>query len=278
MEPNPLRQYFRQPSIYIQLPSGGEYWAPGSLDATDNGEYPVFPMTTMDEITYRTPDALFNGTAVVSVVQSCMPNIRNAWDMPSLDIDTILVAIRIATYGHNLDISTKCPNCSTEADYGVDLRKVLEQVRRPNYSQPLILGDLQIYLKPMVYREINANSMSQFEDQKSLQVLEGDDTPDDAKLRQLGDIIKKITQVSTKALAQNIACVLTPQAQVTEYAHIGEWLTNSDRATYSSVRDHIIATKSQGELQPLNLKCANCGHEYEQSFTLDMSNFFADAS
>lgn len=278
MDSNPLKQYFRQPSIYIRLPSNGEYWAPGSLAEEANGEYPVYPMTTMDEITYRTPDALFNGTAVISVVQSCLPNIRDAWNMPSVDIDTVLVAIRIATYGHTLDISTQCPNCSTEADYGVDLRTVLEQVQRPNYTQPLLLGDLQIYLKPMTYREINANSMSHFEDQKSLQILEGDDTADEAKLRQLGEIIKKITQVSTRALAQNIACVLTPTAQVTEYAHIGEWLSNCDRATYSRVRDHIIETKSRGELQPLHLKCNNCGHEYDQNFTLDMSNFFADAS
>ena len=84
METNPLKQYFRQPSIYIQLPSGGRFYQEGSLEPTANNEYPVLPMTTLDEITYRTPDALFNGNAVNSVIESCIPNIKSAWGMPEI--------------------------------------------------------------------------------------------------------------------------------------------------------------------------------------------------
>ena len=66
---NPLQQYFRQPAIYLRLPSNGEFYPPGSIDMPVNKEIPIFPMTAIDEITYRTPDALFNGTAVVNVIQ-----------------------------------------------------------------------------------------------------------------------------------------------------------------------------------------------------------------
>ena len=52
---NPLSQYFRQPAIYIKLPSQGSYYPPGALEMPENGEIPVFPMTAIDEITYRTP-------------------------------------------------------------------------------------------------------------------------------------------------------------------------------------------------------------------------------
>ena len=65
---NPLKQYFRQPAIYVRLPSGGQHYPPGAINMPPNGELPVFPMTAMDEITYRTPDALFNGSAVISVI------------------------------------------------------------------------------------------------------------------------------------------------------------------------------------------------------------------
>ena len=106
---NPLNQYFRQPAIYIKLPSGGNYYPPGAIEMTQTGDIPVLPMTAIDEITYRTPDALFSGQAVVNVIQSCIPNIKDAWAIPSVDIDTILVAIRIATYGHNMEFATTCP-------------------------------------------------------------------------------------------------------------------------------------------------------------------------
>ena len=55
---NPLAKHFRQPAIYLQLPSGGKYWPDGSIDLPLNGQIPVYPMTTRDEISIRTPDAL----------------------------------------------------------------------------------------------------------------------------------------------------------------------------------------------------------------------------
>ena len=90
-QPNPLSQYFRQPAIHIRLPSGGQFYPVGSINMPPNGELPVLPMTAVDEITYRTPDALFNGSAVISVIQSCVPAIRNAWVMPSTDIDAVQI-------------------------------------------------------------------------------------------------------------------------------------------------------------------------------------------
>lgn len=278
MDSNPLQKYFRQPAIYVRLPSQGKFYPQGTLDMPPNGELPVLPMTTLDEITYRTPDALFNGSAVTNVIESCVPNIKSAWAMPSLDIDTVLVAIRIATYGHELDVSTTCPACDTEADYGVDLRVVMDQISAPDYSKTMTIGDLEIYFKPMTYQQMNENSMIQFQEQKMLQMLEAAENDEDARRQQLGEVLKKITEITTQALAQNIAMIRTPQAQVIDPVYIAEWLSESDRATFAKIRDHIVAIKQQGELQPLGVQCGNCNHEYRQAFTLDMSNFFEVAS
>ena len=105
---NPLRQFFRRPAVYLKLPSRGQYWAPGSLDLPENGELPVYPMTAIDEISYRTPDALFNGQAVINVVQSCVPSILDAGKIPNMDLNALMVAIRIASYGHSLDVASTC--------------------------------------------------------------------------------------------------------------------------------------------------------------------------
>ena len=278
MSNNPLSQYFRQPAIYIRLPSGGKFYPKGALEVTANGEYGVLPMTTMDEITYRTPDALFNGSAVTQVIQSCVPNIRDAWAMPSIDIDAVLVGIRIATYGHDMEISTQCPSCSTDSDYSVDLRRVLDRFEITDYTQPLRLGELEVFLRPMTYRQINANSMTQFEDQKTLQLLQDSGTTDEEKLTRLNDVLRKITAMTTQALGQSIMVVKTPEASVSEPQHISEWLANCDRNTFNQIREHIIAAKQKSELQPLEIACGNCQHQYRQAYTLDMSNFFADAS
>jgi len=278
MNSNPLSQYFRQPAVYVQLPSEGKFYPETALQRSENNEYAVLPMTTMDEITYRTPDALFNGSAVVSVIQSCIPDIKNAWDMPSVDIDKVLVAIRIATYGHELDIETKCPSCENEDSFEVDLRSILDQINSADFSKPLTTGDLEIYFKPMSYKQINDNGMVQYEEQRMLQMLQDESIDEQQKMTRMSEVLKKMSVVTTEALASNIAMVKTPQAQVTDSKHIAEWLGNCDRKMFSTIRDHIVSFKSASEIQPLTIECTNCSHKYEQSITLNMTTFFEDAS
>lgn len=275
---NPLKQYFRQPSIYIRLPSNGQFYPEGTLDMPANGEIPVLPMTAIDEVTYRTPDALFNGSAVISVVESCVPNIKDAWAIPAMDVDTILVGIRVASYGHDMEIGTKCPACQNEANYNVDLRLVLDQIKVPNYAGSLKHGDLEFYFRPMNYKNLNDNNQLQFDEQKMLSMIPDQDIPETDKLTAISNALKKITSITVAALSQSIGAVKTPTALVTEPEFIKELLENCDRQVFNNIRDHIIELKTMSELQPLKIACAECKHEYNQNITLDMTSFFEAAS
>jgi len=276
---NPLSQYFRQPAIYLRLPSLGKFYPPGTLEMTPTGEFPVYPMTAIDEITYRTPDALFNGQAVVSVIQSCIPSIKNAWAVPSVDVDAILVAIRIASYGHNMEFDTKCPACNEESERQLDLRQVLDSLRSADYNKPVVEGEVEIYFKPMTYKNLTDNNKAQYEEQRILQQLPttGADT-EALRATNYADIIKKITDISVRAIASSIAAIKVPGGTVTEPEFILEFLQNCERKFFNSIRDHIIECKQSAELQPLTVECDKCKHEYKQTLTLDMSNFFGDAS
>jgi bacterioferritin-associated ferredoxin len=275
---NPLKQYFRQPAIYIRLPSQGKYYPPGVLDMPANGELPVFPMTAVDEITYRTPDALFNGAAVVSVIQSCVPNIRDAWNIPAMDLDTILVGIRVASYGHEMDVVSQCPKCSHESNFNVDLRMVLDQMKTPDYEKSIVHRDLEIYFRPMSYQELNENNQMQFDEQRIFQMLPDQEIPEQEKLKAISDALKKITEITVQALAQSIAAIKTPQALVTEPEFIKEMLQNCDTKIFNAIRDHIVEMKNQSELQPLKIACSECQNEYRQNITLNMASFFGVAS
>jgi len=275
---NPLKQYFRQPAIYIKLPSQGEYYPPGAIDIAPNGEIPVLSMTAVDEITYRTPDALFNGSAMVSVIQSCMPSIHNAWAIPSMDIDTILVAIRVASYGHDMDLTSQCPKCQHEYDVTMDLRTIMDQFRTPDYKSSVQHGDLEFFFKPMTYRDLNNNNQMQFEQQKLMNMLPDSELPDSEKISNITDALKKITQITIDALSQSVAAVKTPAALVTEPEFIRELMQNCDRTVFNSIRDHIVNLKNSTEIKPLSLTCPQCSNTYEQGFTMDMSSFFGVAS
>ena len=274
---NPLTQYFRQPAIYIRLPSGGKFYPPGTLQMPPNNELPVLPMTSVDEITYRTPDALFNGTATVNVIKSCVPSIRDPWVMPSTDIDAVLVGIRIASYGHEMEIGTTCPACNTADEISVDLRRVNDMISVGNYDQVLNIGDLEIYFKPITYRTVNQNNQVQLEQQQAMQLINSD-ADEKIKIDQLNKSIAVINETTLNTVAQSIAAIKTPQAMVTETEFIVDFLKNCDSKKFNQLRDYVIGLKQASEVKPLDLTCKECSHKYKQAFTLDLSSFFEDAS
>ena len=277
-ESNPLKQYFRQPAIYIRLPSNGQGWPPGTLVMPSNGELPIYPMTAIDEITYRTPDALFNGQAVIDVIHSCVPAIKDAWAAPMSDLNSILVAIRIASYGHDMEFGTTCPKCNNEDNYDLDLRSVMDQISAPDFTKTLRHGDLEITFRSMTYREQNASNLKQFENQQLVRAIPDSDLSDEEKVRRMTEVMKDITQLTVVALTNSIAHIRTPDAMVTDSGQIHEFLTNCDRTLFARVRDHVIDTRKRSDLRPVNIKCTNCSNEYEQGINLDMANFFAPAS
>jgi hypothetical protein len=195
-----------------------------------------------------------------------------------MDIDTLLIAIRIASYGHDMDFGTKCPQCSHECEHTVDLRGILDRVRAPDYNKSLQSGDMEIFFRPMNYKNINDNNALQYENQKLLQLLPDSEIAENEKISALSAALKRITDITVKALAQSISAVKTPQALVSESEYIEELLKNCDRELFNRIRDHIVELKSQAEMPPIPLTCPECNNQYEQTVTLDMTSFFVPAS
>lgn len=276
--PNPLSKYFRQPAIYLRLPSGGKFYPPGSIDLPPNGEMPVFPMTAVDEITNRTPDALFNGSATANVIGSCIPGIKDPWAITVVDISALLCAVRLASYGHDMNITTTCPSCGNAHDITIDLRAVLDQIKMPDYNDPLVVGDLNFYFTPLTYRQINEISKTQFEDSKLMQVLNDTEIPEEERMNKLGDAFRRITSLTIRSISSSIGAIKTPDSMVTDHAQIEELLINAPKSLFEAVRDRAVLLREQTDLRPVQITCESCQHQYPQTFTLDMSNFFETAS
>ena len=275
---NPLRKYFRQPVIHLRLPSGGKFYPPGSIELPPNGEIPILPMTAVDEITSRTPDALFNGSAVVNVISSCVPNIKDCWTIPAVDFNALLAAVRIASYGHEMEIGSTCPACGQIHEYTIDVRQALDQLRMPDYDTPAQLGDLSVYFTPMTYRQLNEVSQVQFEDQKLMQVINSSGTTEEEKMVKLGEAFKRITYLTIRSIAQSIGAIKSANLMVTDYEQIEEFLINAPKDVFNKIRDHAVKLREATDLNPVDITCDNCQNQYKQEFTLDMSNFFETAS
>ena len=269
---NPLKQYFRRPSIYLKLPSGGVGYPLGSLNRTENGELPVYPMTAIDEITSKTPDALFNGSAVVEIIKSCVPDITDPWSIPSTDLDAILIAIRSAAQGNEMEIESECPSCKEVSNYGINLIGILQTMKPGDYTKELQISDLFIKFRPLTYREMNQAAMAQFEIQKIFSSM--DDLSEEERTKKTQDAIVKITEITMAVLAQTIEYVKTPNITVTETEFILDFLKNCDKNSYIELRDYHSKLKDSTQIKPQKIKCIHCQHDYEQSIVINVTDFF----
>ena len=278
---NPLTNYMRQPKIYISLPSGGQFWPAKSIVVPENGEFPVYSMTARDELVFKTPDALLNGQAVVDVIQSCIPNIKNAWDCPTIDLDTILIAIRLATYGEKYPIKITVPNTKIEEEFTIDLRVLLDQQRNNNWiDQVAISQDLIIYVKPLTYKHMTQTSLKSFETNRILNMVNDDALTDEKKLEIFNNSFSNLTKITIDLLTESISQIETPDGIVTDRKFITEFVANADKDIFEKVQSHIAELKKLNELKPIDFvstdehREAGAPETYQVPLNFNNSDFF----
>ena len=164
---NPLAKYYRQPAVYIELPTKGRYYGAGVYTPTETGAIPVLPMTAKDELMFKTPDAMINGQATVDVIKSCIPNFKDPWQMTNYDTDTVLLGIRIATYGETMDISYTVPGTGEEQTYALNLVSLLEQIKNVKIADEATTKQgFKIRISPLTYKTLTEIQSAQYEQQK----------------------------------------------------------------------------------------------------------------
>jgi hypothetical protein len=248
-------------------------YAPGVVSIPESGELAVYPMTAIDEISSKTPDALYNGTAMADIIKSCIPDIKDPWSINSIDLDAVLIAIKSAAGGDDMSIGSQCPSCTEISDYAVNLVGILSQLKSADYEKELTINDLSIKFRPLSYKEMNEAGTGQMEAQRIFMVLEKEEN-EAVRAEKTQDALRFITDVTMRILSQTITHIRTPDAFVEEKEYILDFLKNCDRETYIAIRDYNANLKAQTEIKPLRIKCVHCQHEYEQPFTLNTSDFF----
>ena len=273
MDFNPLKQYFRRPAVYIRLPSQGKFYSEGVVDSTTDGQLPVYPMTAIDEITLKTPDALFNGVAMTEIIKSCVPNIKDPWAINNIDFDAILIGIKIADGKEEMEIDSGCPSCSEVNTYSINLVNLLGSMGSGDFDQEMAIHDLQIKLKPLTFKQMNEAAISQLTIQKQFAEINAE-TNEEIANEKRQNLLKDLTRLTMELLTESIEYIQTPTVQVNNKEFILDFLKNCDKNTYTAVRDYNILLKSKSEIKPLEIICPKCKHQYKQPFTLNASDFF----
>jgi hypothetical protein len=275
MANNPLQKYFRQPKIFIKLPSNGVYTKPGVITG-DPTNMAVYGMTGMDEIIIKTPDALITGESTVKVIESCCPNITNAWEISNLDLDLILTSIRIATYGNKITISHKCEHCETDNEYELELNALVDHYNHLAFDNKAVLKDVVVRLQPLTYKQVTEFGQKNFQLRQQLNQANSIENEDD-RTKEVSRIYTEFGKLQTEVYSANIEAIEAGNQVVTERSFINEWLENSEKDAFDQIRNQIDDNTDATKTPPQRVECDNCHKENTLSIVLDHSTFFATA-
>lgn len=282
-ESNPLQKYFRTAKLHLALPSKGKYYPKGAIEMPENGEVPVYPMTARDELILKTPDALLNGQATVDIVKSCVPAIKDPWHMPSIDLDAILIAIRIASFGETLEMSVNVPGLNDEKrEFQLNLNNLLQKFMNIDFADQVVINNMLVKIRPLAYREFTETSLKTFEEQRIFQLVNNEKIDEQEKLKKFNESFKRLTDMTVSTMYKSIVSITTEDGvEVANPDHIQEFLNNSDRTFYKSILDHLESQKTKFQIEPMKVQTSEedqekgAQAEFEIPVSFDQSNFFA---
>lgn len=279
---NPLKRYYRQPQISIQLPSKQKYYPETVVQKTTTGEHPVLPMTAMDELSFRTPDSMMSGQASVDVIRSCIPTILDPWQLVNYDIDTVLIAIRIASYGETMDVTSSVPVTNESMTHTINLPQVLDNIRREEITDTCVLKDgLTIQSSPLTYRQITQSQLKTFEQQKIYSQVSQSEMTAEEKTKRFIDGYKILSELNMELLLGNIERIQLPTGElVTDKHHIKQFIENADAKLIKELETKLASIRQQGGMKPIKVKAtdeqikAGAPVNYDVPVTFDNANFF----
>ena len=279
---NPLGKYYRQPQIYIRLPSKGKYYGPDVFTPTETGEIPILPMTAKDEMAFQTPDAMMSGQATVDVIQSCVPAFKNAWKMVNFDTDSVLLAIRIATYGESMDITYRVPVTNEEMSHTVNLPALLEDLAKIEIvDEATTPSGFKVKLAPLDYQKLTQVQTAQFEQQKIYATVNNSALPESEKSTQFVKSFKLLNNINFSMLVDSILEITTPDGNtVVDKMQIKEFCEKCDAKVINEIQAELAKIRTQAQIKPVKLKATEeqikkgVPASYEVPSPFDSSNFF----
>lgn len=279
---NPLQKYYRQPAIYIKLPSGGRYYPKEVFTPTETGEIPILPMTVKDELAFKTPDAMINGQSTVDVIKSCVPNLLDPWKMVNYDTDAVLLAIRIATYGETMDVTYRVPVINEEGSHTINLPALLEDINRAEIlDETTTTTNFKIQIEPLSYKTLTKIQIARFEQQKMYGTIDNSTMTDEAKQSAFAKSFETLNMVNFSLLVDSIKSITTPEGNnVVDRAQIIEFCNNADAKTVTEIQEKLSELRLQAQIPPLRLKSTDeqikkgAPASFEVPVTFDSSNFF----
>lgn len=291
-----LKKYYRKPNLFITLPSGLHFYSNEMFsedDLSSMKEVGILPMTTMNELMLKNPEALLNGSAIEELIKdSTTLKNTNVKHLVKSDIDALLVGIRIASQGDIEELELNCPKCDHEATYHRDLKSILGNIKPHDNEYTVVpknMDGLVVYLRPSTFQDNLILESHAFDEQKKIseirknisQLTSEKEIEEDDEIKfmsSIHEIFKELTINTMEIYTQCIEKIVIGDEVEYDKDEIHEWLKQIDSDTFGKIRDKLSEINDLGLGKFEEITCVECEHVWNQPLDTNPTDFFGTGS
>lgn len=274
---NPLSSYFRKVKSYIKLPSNGNYYDASVIEfKTQTNEVGIRAMTAADELQLKNPDALLNGEALKSILLSCVEGLHKPEKLLVNDVEALIIAIKVATYGDVINIEAECPVCNHNNTFGVNVALMFDDIKQLEPEYPVNLSNgLTAFVRPYLQEHHVRASMSLFNQSKIVKIFESDEDMDETKkISMFSKTFVEMSKLTHSLICDNVLKVVAgDDIVVTDKTHIAEMLNNISAADVEKIESTISALNDVGLDKVFTGHCSECNNEMKVEIEFNPVNF-----
>lgn len=276
MSTNPLSRYFRRPTAYIQLPTRGIFNS--EIEKTVIDEVPILPMTAIDEIGLKNPDALLNGEALVNLIRSCVPSIPDPYKLPNIDAEALYLAIRYATFGRDTSHSHTCSKCKEVSDFNIDINYILSKFPTIEEAPTIEYDGLTIHVRPNTLRSVMKVSIIETEQNRLLNYYaspEFENSDEESAAKRIYDSFRKIALHNVDVVSDAILKIEDEDGnEIDDQKYISEFLNNVPSSLIAEIQKKVKSiSKLPEDASITEFQCPSCNHKDKVKIEFNPVNF-----
>ena len=305
------------PSVSIALPTGGRWYTKGVLEKdTDPLDVPVGVLGVLAEQNYRDPWLVLSGESLPRMLKSVCPAIHEPNELCEVDLEAILLASRLVSYGPILELKYGCsgpvaPNEVTKTETEKEENKKDEEKKSTTCDHlnvinldvnehimryaPLEDDDVTdyilfierinqtVYLRPMSYFsviQLIKDGVSRDRQIENMNEYTLDDlVVNPESIRKYTEIVDMSTTSSLDAIASSIFCVESAKGErVNGDEFIKEWLLALPAVEVERITklSNELAVKMRKRAE-ITFECSKCGWVNSIMLELDANRLFGPA-
>jgi transposase-like protein len=275
---NPLQQYFKVPKLYVKLPSKAQFYDAAHMEVSANQEVAVYALSARDQILLKTPDALLNGETLIQIMSNCVPGIKHIEQLVEPDINTLLLAIKVATQGSKSELQVGCPNCQKEQTFEINLTELIEHQSFMEDEPSVELSDsLIVKIKPFNFEQRNLSLINEIEEGQAVKLMQDDQSLNtDQQAKQIAQIVSNMTDRMFQMVAKSVLSVTIVETGqvVTDPDHIREFIMGITKYQADAITSKVKELNMVGISSDQKFMCTSCNHEWTHSMDFNPLSFF----